>query len=70
VFVNEGTLDITLNKIKMKKSLLFTVLFLITFSVGFSQINLVKDIALGAEFSAPRELKEVNGKLIFATDVP
>jgi ELWxxDGT repeat protein len=70
VFVNEGTLNITLNKIKMKKSLLFTVLFLITFSVGFSQINLVKDIALGTAFSAPRGLNEVNGKLIFATDVP
>jgi ELWxxDGT repeat protein len=54
----------------MKKSLLFTVLSVLSFSVGFSQINLVKDIALGAAFSAPRELKEVNGKLIFATDVP
>lgn len=54
----------------MKKFILFTVLYLFTYSFGYSQINLVKDIVQGAGFSAPRELMEVNGKLVFATDVP
>jgi len=54
----------------MKKILLFTIMNLFVFSVGFSQINLVKDIVQGAGFSAPRELMEVNGLLLFATDVP
>jgi ELWxxDGT repeat protein len=54
----------------MKNTVRITILHLVTFYVGFSQISLVKDIVPGAGFSSPRELKEVNGKLIFATDVP